>query len=175
MGNTRSLGLRVGVRIAHTRPKQIGSCQPIIMVSVAQLARVSDCGSEGPGFETLLAPISAGVAQLAERLPSKQEVAGSNPVSRSTRLKYRNKNLCGCGSAGLEYRLAMAGVVGSNPIIRSIRRCSSVGLERMTHNHEIVGSNPTVATAKCSVFSQKSAVLLNFSYIFCIYSHTKTN
>ena len=37
MGNTRSLGLRVGVRIAHTRPKQIGSSQPIIMVPVAQL------------------------------------------------------------------------------------------------------------------------------------------
>ena len=141
----------------------------------SSVGRASDCGSEGPGFETLLTPISAGVAQLAERLPSKQEVAGSNPVSRSTHLKYRNKNLCGCSSLGLEYRLAMAGVVGSNPIIRSIRRCSSVGLERMTHNHEIVGSNPTVATAECSVFSQKSTILLNFSYIFCIYSHTKTN
>ena len=40
--------------------------------------------SSAPDVPTTVGPIGAGVAQLAERQPSKLDVAGSNPVSRST-------------------------------------------------------------------------------------------
>ena len=62
----------------------------------------------------------AGVAQLAERQPSKLRVAGSNPVSRSTgadplgiRFRFRPR-----GSVA-EHFLGKEGVIGSIPIVGS--------------------------------------------------------
>ena len=54
--------------------------------------------------------IIAGVAQLVERQPSKLNVAGSNPVSRS--------NFCRC-SSGVERFLGKEEVTSSNLVIGS--------------------------------------------------------
>ena len=54
--------------------------------------------------------IVAGVAQLVERQPSKLNVAGSNPVSRSF------SSRC---SSGVERFLGKEEVTGSNPVIGS--------------------------------------------------------
>ena len=76
--------------------------------------------------------MNAGVAQLVERQPSKLNVAGSNPVSRSNltsviRLwlhRYVNRNVYGCNntsrcSSGVERFLGKEEVMGSIPIIGS--------------------------------------------------------
>jgi hypothetical protein len=41
-------------------------------------------------------PFVAGVAQLVERHLAKVQVAGSNPVSRSSTPKTRSPNRCSC-------------------------------------------------------------------------------
>ena len=67
----------------------------------------------------------AGVAQLVERQPSKLNVAGSNPVSRSKELMYKaytyclNLNLKSRCSSGVERFLGKEEVTGSNPVIGS--------------------------------------------------------
>jgi hypothetical protein len=53
----------------------------------------------------------AGIAQLAERKPSKLRVAGSNPVSRS--VSARRSCL---RSSGVEHLLGKEGVTGSIPV-----------------------------------------------------------
>ena len=51
------------------------------MVAVAQFGRALDCESSGCGFEPHRSPQVFGlVAQLVERLPEEQSVAGSNPA-----------------------------------------------------------------------------------------------
>ena len=72
---------------------------------------------------------SAGVAQLAEHQPSKLRVAGSNPVSRSTRPDGPGGGASGesqlAGSpfrprgSVVEHFLGKEGVIGSIPIVGS--------------------------------------------------------
>ena len=63
---------------------------------------------------------NAGVAQLVERQPSKLNVAGSNPVSRS-RISCEGRNL---------YQSRFS----------TLRRCSS-GVERFLGKEEVMSSN----------------------------------
>ena len=65
----------------HT-PKVDSSKLSLATVSVAQLVRASDCGSEGHGFKSRPTP-HAFVAQLVEHLICNQGVAGSIPVKGS--------------------------------------------------------------------------------------------
>ena len=51
-------------------------------MTVAQLVRASDCGSEGREFDSPLSP-HAFVAQLVERFICNEDVAGSIPVKGS--------------------------------------------------------------------------------------------
>ncbi len=50
------------------------------MVDMAQLVSAPDCGSGGPGFESLYPPFYGILAQTVEHLTFNQGVAGSNPA-----------------------------------------------------------------------------------------------
>ncbi len=68
-----------------------------------------DFAGSNPALPTIVL-YYAGVAQLVERQPSKLNVAGSNPVSRS--------NISRC-SSGVERFLGKEEVTGSIPVIGS--------------------------------------------------------
>ena len=70
-----------------------------------------------PTNEVEILKLKAGVAQLVERQPSKLNVAGSNPVSRS--------NISRC-SSGVERFLGKEEVTGSNPVIGSMRELKMI-------------------------------------------------
>lgn len=80
---------------------------------------------------------NAGVAQLVERQPSKLNVAGSNPVSRSN-------------------FPAKAGISLIKEMLNTLRRRSS-GVERFLGKEEATGSNPVVGSKQ----NKAIATLLN--------------
>ena len=74
----------------------------------------ADCKSAGYAFDgsnPSPSTASAGVAQLVERQPSKLNVAGSNPVSRSTTTRPP--------SSVVEHFLGKEEVTGSSPVVGS--------------------------------------------------------
>ncbi len=78
----------------------------------------------------------AGVAQLVERQPSKLNVAGSNPVSRSETLSSRLL---------WERRLRLVPQSRTDPACRR-----SSGVERFLGKEEVTGSNPVVGSTNLS-------------------------
>ena len=61
----------------------MGSIPSLATVTVAQLVRASDCGSEGRRFNSASSP-HAFVAQLVEHFTCNEDVAGSTPVKGSS-------------------------------------------------------------------------------------------
>ena len=61
----------------------------------------------------------AGVAQLVERKPSKLDVAGSSPVSRSTIEGYGEECVARVAQS-VEHTLGKGEVIGSIPIASSV-------------------------------------------------------
>ena len=80
--------------------------------------------------------INAGVAQLVERQPSKLNVAGSNPVSRSNTLGELVIECCSEESA-VNIKITQ---------LPKSRRSS--GVERFLGKEEVTGSNPVIGSLK---------------------------
>ena len=77
----------------------------------------------------------AGIAQLVERQPSKLNVAGSNPVSRSIAAKCYGPH-----SSVVEHFLGKEEVTGSIPVVGSIRILWGL-LREETYLNEKLDSN----------------------------------
>lgn len=59
----------------------MGSSPTSGAVTVVQLARTSDCGSEGRGFKFHQSPLYSRIAQMVEQMTVNHRVVGSSPAS----------------------------------------------------------------------------------------------
>ena len=125
------------------------------------------CGHRANDIQT--GQIFGALVQLGERLPCKQEVAGSTPAGSTIssphgggepviRCSDRRRLVCPASSGVVNGEACSKGaslfriqaVVGSIPSLSTIRACNSVWLECHLDTVEVVGSIPTRPTTSPS-------------------------
>jgi hypothetical protein len=88
---------------------------------------------------TAMVEVTCGNSSAVERQPSKLGVAGSNPVSRSTRIRRAH------GFAGAQERWGLGGHVGAPMKIERAHVAQSA--ERVLGKDEVSGSNPDMGSS----------------------------